>query len=239
MLECAYPRVLRSTVVAEATSKDPTLAKLRDALWSGAELRDPEFRSYAERKLQMSVQEELLGSRVVIPSALQQEVLRLLHEGHPGMTKMKAVARSHVWWSSLDEDITAAVRQCQPDMRANVLLRQLKQKIVHDGGARTTPPARPGDYIYARNFRSGPTWMPARVTDRATDNIAEVVLSDVGPLPWVSPVPPTGVAATPMSAGLVAVAAAVPACFTASPVDASAVASTAVAAAVDQAPVAP
>ncbi|XP_049267997.1 uncharacterized protein K02A2.6-like [Rhipicephalus sanguineus] len=115
MLEAAYPRVLRSTVVAEATSKDPTLAKLRYALWSGAELRDPEFRFYADRKLQMSVQEDciLLGSRVVIPSALQHEVLRLLHEGHPGMTKMKAIARSHVWWSSLDEDITAAVRQCQ------------------------------------------------------------------------------------------------------------------------------
>ncbi|XP_049276119.1 uncharacterized protein K02A2.6-like [Rhipicephalus sanguineus] len=115
MLEAAYPRVLRSTVVAEATSKDPTLAKLRDALWSGAQLRDPEFRFYADRKIQMSLQEDciLLGSRVVIPSALQQEVLRLLHEGHPGMTKMKAIARSHVWWSSLDEDITAAVRQCQ------------------------------------------------------------------------------------------------------------------------------
>ncbi|KAL3261416.1 hypothetical protein MRX96_000025 [Rhipicephalus microplus] len=115
MLEAAYPRVLRSTVVAEATSKDSTLAKLREAVWSGAELRDPEFRFYADRKLQMSVQEDsiLLGSRVVIPSALQQEVLRLLHEGHPGMTKMKAIARSHVWRSSLDEDITAAVRQCQ------------------------------------------------------------------------------------------------------------------------------
>ncbi|XP_037567401.1 uncharacterized protein K02A2.6-like [Dermacentor silvarum] len=115
MLEAAYPRVLPSTVVAEATSKDLTLAKLRDALWSGAELRDPEFRFYADRKLQMSVQEDciLLGSRVIIPSALQQEVLRLLHEGHPGMTKMKAIARSHVWWSSLDDDITAAVRQCQ------------------------------------------------------------------------------------------------------------------------------
>lgn len=65
-------------------------------------------------------------------------------------------------------------------MRVNVLLKQLKQKIVHDGGARTTPPARPGDYIYAHNFRSGPTWMPARVTGRATDNIADVVSSDGG-----------------------------------------------------------
>ncbi|KAL1466708.1 hypothetical protein MTO96_042544 [Rhipicephalus appendiculatus] len=52
MLEAAYPRVLRSTVVAKATSKDPTLAKLRDALWSGAETRDPEFRFYADRNLQ-------------------------------------------------------------------------------------------------------------------------------------------------------------------------------------------
>ncbi|XP_037566386.1 uncharacterized protein K02A2.6-like [Dermacentor silvarum] len=115
MLEAAYPQVLWSTVVVEATSKDSTLAKLRDALWSGAELRDPEFRFYTDRKLQLSVQEDciLLGSRVIISSALQQEVLRLLHEGHPGMTKMKAIARSHVWWTWLEEDVTAAVRQCQ------------------------------------------------------------------------------------------------------------------------------
>ncbi|KAL3227134.1 hypothetical protein MRX96_048823 [Rhipicephalus microplus] len=32
MLEAAYLRVLWSTVVVEATSKDPTLTKLRDAL---------------------------------------------------------------------------------------------------------------------------------------------------------------------------------------------------------------
>lgn len=74
--------------------------------------------------------------------------------------------------------LKTALTLLHPDMRANALLKRLKQKIVHDGGARTTPPVRPGDYIYARNFRSGPTWMPARVTDRATDNIADVVLSD-------------------------------------------------------------
>ncbi|KAK8785283.1 hypothetical protein V5799_008352, partial [Amblyomma americanum] len=63
----------------------------------------------------MSVQENciLLGSRVVIPSTLQPQVLRLLHEGHPGISKMKAVARSHVWWSTLDEDITNTVRGCR------------------------------------------------------------------------------------------------------------------------------
>ncbi|KAL3222855.1 hypothetical protein MRX96_049917 [Rhipicephalus microplus] len=58
MLVAAYSRVLRSTVVMEATSKDPTFAELRDALWSGAELRDPELRFCAGQKLQMSVQED-------------------------------------------------------------------------------------------------------------------------------------------------------------------------------------
>ena len=31
---------------------------------------------------------------------------------HPGATKMKALARSYVWWPKMDSEIEAAVKQC-------------------------------------------------------------------------------------------------------------------------------
>ena len=39
-------------------------------------------------------------------------VLQELHEGHPGISKMKALARMYVWWPGMDTDIEKSVRRC-------------------------------------------------------------------------------------------------------------------------------
>ena len=49
---------------------------------------------------------------VVIPTKFQRVVLAELHIGHPGMVRMKSLARLHVWWSTLDQDIEQTVRDC-------------------------------------------------------------------------------------------------------------------------------
>ncbi|XP_026582357.1 uncharacterized protein K02A2.6-like, partial [Pseudonaja textilis] len=54
----------------------------------------------------------LWGTRVVIPTSLRTRVLEALHEGHPGIVRMKALARSYVWWPGLDEDIVNWVSSC-------------------------------------------------------------------------------------------------------------------------------
>ena len=72
------------------------------------------LKSYYRRKAELSVKAELImwGARVVVPLEIQTEILRLLHEGHPGISRMKGLARSYYRWPSLDDDIEAIVREC-------------------------------------------------------------------------------------------------------------------------------
>ncbi len=37
----------------------------------------------------------------------------ILHEGHPGGTRMKALARSFVWWPGVSKNLDEMVKQCQ------------------------------------------------------------------------------------------------------------------------------
>ncbi|XP_026570688.1 uncharacterized protein K02A2.6-like, partial [Pseudonaja textilis] len=54
----------------------------------------------------------LWGTRVVIPTSLRTRVLEALHEGHPGIVRMEALACSYVWWPGLDEDVVRWVSSC-------------------------------------------------------------------------------------------------------------------------------
>ena len=48
----------------------------------------------------------------MIPRKLQEKVLSELHQNHLGMSRMKALVRSHVGWPNIDQDIEACVRSC-------------------------------------------------------------------------------------------------------------------------------
>lgn len=55
----------------------------------------------------------LLDDRVVVPKSLQMKVLRQLHEGHPGVVRMKQKACSFVFWTGIDKDVEKLVRGCE------------------------------------------------------------------------------------------------------------------------------
>ena len=55
----------------------------------------------------------LWGIRALIPKSLQEKLLQELHNEHTGISKMKALARSHMWWPGLNNDLEMIVKSCQ------------------------------------------------------------------------------------------------------------------------------
>ncbi|GBM91600.1 Uncharacterized protein K02A2.6 [Araneus ventricosus] len=88
------------------TGKDEELGPLLRALREGRNLQG--------REAQYTIEDGciLYGQRVCIPKKYQKNVLDELHTGHLGMVKMKALARSFVYWKDIDKDIEEAVRNC-------------------------------------------------------------------------------------------------------------------------------
>ena len=48
----------------------------------------------------------------MIPLKYRSKILEDLHDQHPGMCRMKALARSYLWWPKLDQEIELEVRTC-------------------------------------------------------------------------------------------------------------------------------
>ena len=51
---------------------------------------------------------------MIVPPILRSRVVDQLHEGHPGIVKMKALTRQYVWWPGIDGDLEEKVKRCTP-----------------------------------------------------------------------------------------------------------------------------
>ena len=77
------------------------------------ELLSPTRIYFAERGNLTVVNGLLLnGTRIVIPSNMRLEILALLHEGHQGISKTRALARRSVWWPGCSKQIEDLVVSC-------------------------------------------------------------------------------------------------------------------------------
>ena len=54
----------------------------------------------------------------MIPTKLAKLVLNELHSSHLGIVRMKAMARSYVWWQNIDRDIETRCEKCQATQSA-------------------------------------------------------------------------------------------------------------------------
>ncbi|XP_065082308.1 uncharacterized protein K02A2.6-like [Ochlerotatus camptorhynchus] len=102
--------------IQHATRSDPVLSKVYRFVQQGwpqlkTAISDHEIQLFFNRSDSLSTVQGcvMFAERLVIPTDSR---IRCLHSGHPGIQRMKAIARSFVYWPSIDSDIAAHVKAC-------------------------------------------------------------------------------------------------------------------------------
>ncbi len=102
--------------IQQATKYDAVLSKVLTYTREGWPSQVPEpLQPYYSQKDEITVESACLlwGTRVLVPKSLQSQVLLTLHEGHPGIQRMKSLARSYMWWTGMDKDIENQAKCCK------------------------------------------------------------------------------------------------------------------------------
>ena len=101
--------------IQKATRRDPVLGKVYHYVIGGWPSHVPdELKPYKNRETELSIENGCLmwGVCVVVPQSLHAQVLKTIHANHPGITRMKAIARSYFWWSGLDRAVEEMGKTC-------------------------------------------------------------------------------------------------------------------------------
>ena len=104
-----------SKQVAAATRTDPVLSKVLRHIREGWPNKcEVELQQYWTRRFELMVEGGCLlwGIRVIAPRKIQARLLDELHRDHPGICRMKAVARSYFWWPGVDKSIENIAKSC-------------------------------------------------------------------------------------------------------------------------------
>ena len=108
------PPSLKLKEIRTATHCDPVLHDLCYAVKYKQALNEIKFKQYKNVAEELSVVKGVLlrGDKIVIPTSLQNKVVKIAHEGHQGLVKTKQFLRSRVWFPRMDERVSAIVGPC-------------------------------------------------------------------------------------------------------------------------------
>ncbi|CAH8624674.1 unnamed protein product [Dicrocoelium dendriticum] len=114
--EALHGMPVTADAVRAETLRDPILKKVTHfhrTSWPRS-CSSAEMQQFYQRRHSLSIVDDciMFSDRVVIPQALQQRVLRQFHAGHPGLNRMKALARSYVYWPFMDRQLEQLAKSC-------------------------------------------------------------------------------------------------------------------------------
>ena len=115
LTHAAVPDTLTLDEIKEATQQDRTLKALRAALKTGCWNTDA-LKPYKQIKDEITIDHAnhvlLRGKRIILPSSLQDRVIKLAHLGHQGHSKTTALLREYVWFPNLGILVKLAIDGC-------------------------------------------------------------------------------------------------------------------------------
>ena len=113
------------TTIRRLTAADPVLAQVityQRGKWPPKTKLASSLRPYFHVKNELLQHDNILtrtDDRIVVPSSLQQRILHVAHQGHPGIVRMKRQLRLTYWWPGMNSDIERHVQHCLPCQDSN------------------------------------------------------------------------------------------------------------------------
>jgi Integrase zinc binding domain/Integrase core domain len=139
-VQSSTPVALRLEDIEEENERDVEFQELSRSLESG--VWEDSTKAYHAFTSEISRVGNFIlrGTRLIIPTALRQQTLKLAHEGHLGMSSMKQRLRSKVWWPKMDRDCEDHVKSCHG-------CQLVASPDPPEPLRRTTLPSKPWEYV--------------------------------------------------------------------------------------------
>ena len=90
--------------IEKVSKRDPIISNVIDFVLCGWPSKvNKQLQSYFCHNNELAVESSCLiwGNKVVLPFQLRGKILIELHENHPGIVRMKALAYSYMWWPNI------------------------------------------------------------------------------------------------------------------------------------------
>ena len=119
--ESHTPKAISLEEIRTATSNDTEIIAVQNALLTGRWHSNPLLSHYKFIHDELSYHNGILlrGEKIVLPFELRRRALEIVHEGHLGISRCKALLRQKLYWPGLDKDTVKFINSCIP-CQANV-----------------------------------------------------------------------------------------------------------------------